>query len=161
MRLIRRAAPWLLALLIGWAGCGIKSRPVPPEFARPVPISDLQAQSAAAGISLRWSRPLRFVGGGTVRNLAVFRIYRADDDGPLALLNALPVTDLARFRQAHRFSYLDTTAVLGSRYRYEVVAATTDGYESLPSNVVSVVRVRPTPTPNPLNYVLPTPSLPP
>jgi hypothetical protein len=161
MKRARGATPWLLALLVGWSGCGIKSRPVPPQYARPLPISDLRAQSTAHGILLRWSRPLHFVGGGTIRNLAVFRIYRATDRAPLALINALPVTDLQRFRQAHSFTYLDTTAAIGTSYRYEVAAATTDGYESSPSNVVSLVRERPTPTPNPLNYVLPTPTLPP
>ncbi|HLH76797.1 MAG TPA: hypothetical protein VKV28_08345 [Candidatus Binataceae bacterium] len=161
MKLLGWATTWLLVLLIGLSGCGIKSRPVPPQYAQPIAISDLRAQSTAHGIMLRWSRPLHFVGGGTIRNLAVFRIYRSSDRTPLALINALPVTDLQRFRQIHAFSYLDTTAAIGTPYRYEVVAGTTDGYESSPSNVVSVVRIRPTPTPNPLNYVLPTPSLPP
>ncbi len=151
----------IAVLLIGaglvYAGCGIKSKPLPPSEVRPQRTTDLEAVSVASGVRIRWSRPERYSGGGRMRDLGKFEILRAVGGGEPQLLADIPVTDLQRFRQTHHFSYLDTDTQIGTRYRYQIISVTTDGYESLPSNQAEVVRAAPTPTPNPENFVLPTP----
>ncbi|HLI63012.1 MAG TPA: hypothetical protein VKV05_06410 [Terriglobales bacterium] len=147
----------LLSLVLLYPGCGVKSRPLPPSDVRPQRTTDLQAVSVANGIRIRWSRPVRYTGGGRMRDLGKFEILRAVGGGEPKLLADIPVTDLQRFRQQQHFSYLDTDTQLGMRYRYQIISVTTDGYESLPSNQAEVVRTVPTPTPNPENFVLPTP----
>jgi hypothetical protein len=148
-------------LLIGaglvYAGCGVKSKPLPPSEVRPQRTIDLEALSVSNGVRIRWSRPERYTGGARMRDLGKFEILRAVGGGEPQLLADIPVTDLQRFRQQHHFSYLDTDTQIGSRYRYQIISVTTDGYESLPSNQAEVVRTAPTPTPNPENFVLPTP----
>ncbi len=151
----------ILVLLIGagllYAACGIKSRPVPPEAARPQRITDLEALSVGNGIRIRWSRPEHYSNGGRMRDLAKFEILRASGGGEPQLVADIPVTDLQRFRQQRHFAYVDTDSAIGSRYRYQIISVTKDGYESLPSNQAEIVRAVPTPTPNPESFVLPTP----
>jgi hypothetical protein len=143
---------WLL-----YAGCGVKSHPLPPSEVRPQRIIDLEAVSVTNGVRIRWGRPERYTGGARMRDLGKFEILRATGGGSPALIADIPVTDLQRFRQQRHFSYLDTDTEIGRRYRYQIISLTTDGYESLPSNQAEVVRAAPTPTPNPENFVLPTP----
>ncbi|HZY59339.1 MAG TPA: hypothetical protein VFE56_06220 [Candidatus Binataceae bacterium] len=149
----------LLALGAGllYAGCGIKSRPLPPEEVRPQRITDLVAVSVPTGIRIRWSRPEHYTGGGRMRDLGRFEILRASGGELPAVITQVSVTDLQRFRQQHHFSFVDTDTEIGHRYRYLVVSITTDGYESLPSNQAEIIRTVPKPTPNPETFVLPTP----
>jgi len=151
----------IAVLLIGagltYAGCGIKSRPLPPSEVRPQRTLDLEAISVNDGIRIRWSRPERYSGGARMRDLGKFEILRASGGGEPQVLADIPVTDLQRFRQQRHFSYTDTDTELGRRYRYQIISVTTDGYESLPSNQAEVVRTVPKPPPNPETYVLPTP----
>jgi hypothetical protein len=158
---MRKIAPLLFLFALGlglaYAGCGVKDRPQPPSAVRPRRIIDLEAVSVDNGIRLRWSRPERYTGGARLRDLGKFEILRASGGGAPALLADIPVTDRQRFRQQRHFTYLDTDTKIGQRYRYQVTAMTTDGYESQPSNQAEAVRAVPTPTPNPENFVLPTP----
>jgi hypothetical protein len=152
----------LVLLLAAGAGllcvqCGVKSRPEPPSMVRPQRIVDLESASAATGIRIRWSRPEHYAGGKRMRDLGKFEILRAVGGAQPTLLADIPVTDLQRFRQQRHFTYLDTDTKIGQRYRYQIISVTTDGYESLPSNQAEAVRAVPTPTPNPENFVLPTP----
>ncbi len=139
------------------AGCGIKSKPEPPEAVRPQRIMDLTAVSVAKGVRIRWGRPEHYTGGGRMRDLGKFEILRSSGGELPSVVSEIAVTDLQRFRQQTHFSYLDVDTVVGHRYRYRVVSTTTDGYESLPSNQAEIVRSVPKPAPNPENFVLPTP----
>lgn len=143
------------------AGCGIKSRPIPPQFARPERIADLNAASVQGGIRLSWGRPERYTSGARMRDLGKFEIMRSDDSGAIRQIAEIPVTDLQRFRQQRHFAYVDSDTEIGKRYRYQVVSITTDGYESQPSAAAEIVRAVPKPPPNPETYVLPTPVPPP
>jgi hypothetical protein len=158
---MRKIAPLVLLLALGigvlYAGCGVKNRPKPPSEVRPQRIIDLEAVSVNNGIRLRWSRPEHYTGGARLRDLGKFEILRAASGGESRLLADIPVTDRQRFRQQRHFTYVDTDTQIGQRYRYQVISATTDGYESQPSNQAEAVRAVPTPTPNPENFVLPTP----
>ena len=142
----------------GLPGCGVKSAPVPPEYAQPERILSLRAEAAFGGIKLTWLRPTHYNGGHTMRDLGGFVVMRAQGDGPMTALVKIPVTDQERFQVQDEFSYLDREARLGGRYRYTVISETTDGYHSAPSNEVDFKRVNPPLPPNPDTYKLPTPS---
>jgi hypothetical protein len=153
--------PWIAVMaLFGVAamlGCGAKSRPIPPERTHPERVNDLSAKPDPQGVRLTWSRPMKYSGGKTLRDLAGFRLMRAEGEGPFSEITDLPVTDQERFRKAHRFAYIDTTAALGHSYRYVIVAETSDGYQSDPSNVTKITPA-PTQPPNPENFTLPAPT---
>lgn len=153
---IAAAAAALVAL--GAMGCGVKSAPVPPEHARPERILDLRAQSVRGGVRLSWSRPRRYAGGDTMRDLAGFTILRADGVGGYRKLVEIPVTDQERFQLRREFGFTDRNTLVGGEYRYVVISRTTDGYESLPSNEAALRRTEPPPAPSPETFTLPTPS---
>ena len=140
------------------AGCGVKSAPLPPELIQPEQITDLRAATDANGVKLSWERPTHYTGGHTMRDLGGFVIVRAEATGPLTPLIELPVTDRERFAIQHQFSYIDNETVMGRRYRYRIIAKTTDGYISKASNEAVFTRVRPPPPPNPDTFKLPTPT---
>ena len=148
-----------VVIVAAWLpGCGVKSAPIPPEYARPERILDLRAEAAVSGIKLTWTRPSRYVGGHTMRDLSGFVLKRADGDGPMTALVKIPVTDRERFQIEEEFSYLDGETRMGSRYRYSVIAETEDGYHSEASNEVEFTRIKPPLAPNPENFKLPAPS---
>ena len=147
-----------LAIAAWSLGCGVKSAPVAPELARPQRIADLHAAADADGIRLAWERPTHHAGGGSMRDLGSFVILRAQGDGAMEALVEIPVTDQERFSVERDFTYVDGETVLGNRYRYQVVAKTSDGYTSEPSNEAAFVRSNPAPKPNPENFQFPQPS---
>ena len=123
-------------------GCGAKSRPIPPELTHPDRVNHLAAKPDPKGIRLTWSRPMKYSGGKALKDLAGFRLLRSEGAGDLAELADLPITDQERFQKVRRFAYIDTTAEIGHSYRYTMIAETTDGYQSDPSNVVQQTRRR-------------------
>lgn len=139
-------------------GCGSKSRPIPPELTHPDRVNDLAAKPDSKGIRLTWSRPMKYSGGATLKDLAGFRLLRAEGDGSFAELAELPVTDQERFQKVRRFAYVDTTARMGHNYRYMMIAETADGYQSDPSNVVEETRTKPISPLTPENFRLPMPA---
>jgi len=141
----------------GLPGCGVKSAPIPPEYARPERILDLRADADARGIKLTWSRPTHYIGGHSMRDLSAFVIKRGDGGAPMTALVNIPVTDQERFQVEDEFSYLDAETTMGNRYRYTVTSEAV-GYHSDPSNEVEFTRIKPPAAPNPANFKLPTPS---
>ena len=53
---------------------------------------------------------MKYSGGASLRDLAGFRLMRAEGDGSLTDLAELPVTDQERFQKVRRFAYVDTSA---------------------------------------------------
>ncbi len=153
---------WWMAVAvaaIGLAlGCGAKSRPIAPELTRPDRVNDLAAASDPKGIRLTWSRPEKYSGGKSLKDLAGFRLLRAEGGGALQELAELPVNDQERFQKVRRFAYEDTTAQMGKSYRYTMIAVTADGYESNPSNEVELTRTAPAAPITPENFKLPMPT---
>jgi uncharacterized protein len=152
---------WIMAALvvtIAAVGCGAKSRPIPPELTHPDRVNDLSAKPDPKGIRLTWSRPMKYSGGASLKDLAGFRLLRAEGDASLADLAELPITDQERFQKVRRFAYVDTTAQMGHSYRYTMIAETSDGYQSDPSNVVRQTRRPPAPPLTPENFKLPMPA---
>lgn len=156
-RIVAARSAWILLLcgLVSWSGCGIKTRPRPAEDVRPEPIVDLRAKSVAKGIELAWNRPDRYQDGARMRDLGEFVVLRGSDDGALAELTTLPITDRERFQQQRHLLFLDTGALMNHRYRYRVISRTTDGYESVPSNEAMLTRTLPPPAPDPEHFTFP------
>jgi len=139
---------WLV-LLVGlacWPGCGIKTRPRPPEDVRPEQIRDLRAKPVAAGIELAWTRPDKYQNGDRMRDLSEFVLLRGEDREPMTEVAKLPITDQQRFQQQHHMLLTDKGTLMNHRYRYQVISLTSDGYQSLPSNEAVLIR---TPPPEP------------
>jgi hypothetical protein len=151
------AAAAMLAAGVG-AGCGAKSRPIPPSQTHPERVNDLSAKPDPKGVRLTWSRPMKYTGGKQLRDLAGFRLMRAEGAASFSELAELPVTDQERFQKVRRFTYIDRSAAMGHAYRYIIIAETTDGYQSDPSNIARLTRTPPAPPPSPESFVLPTPA---
>jgi len=162
--MITRFGLWSLAAVASfaaaavWVGCGVKSKPVPPEAARPQRILDLRAASVKNGIRLTWGRPTAYEAGGSMRNLGYFEVTRADEHGGFRPIGEVQVTDQERFQQQQSFSFIDSDTVIGQTYSYRVISHTQDGYKSQPSNEATIQRTVPKPPPNPETFVLPTPT---
>lgn len=141
-----------------WAGCGVKSPPIPSAYARPQRILDLRADSEKGAIKLAWGRPDTFVGGSAMHNLASFLVMRSRPQGSYQEIGRVEVTDNGRFQKQETFTYRDSDTVIGQSYSYEIVSTTSDGFRSDPSNEITLVRTVPPPPPNPENFVVPTPA---
>jgi hypothetical protein len=129
------------------AACGKKGDPRAPELATPEPISNLTARQERAGISLTWSRPARYVGGGEVKDLASFVIFRKDISpscvdcpAPYRPLTTVYVEDRQKFVKENRYRFIDEQVQAKTIYRYRVSSQLLDGSLSAPSNEVEVVR---------------------
>lgn len=138
-------------------GCGVKSPPISPEAARPMKILDLEATNAKDGIRLTWGRPETYANGQKMRDLGGFTIFRTQDDKPAEKIGDIQVHDEGRFQVQHTFAFIDGSTIMGKTYDYQVTSNTTDGYVSLPSNEVTIMRRASSAPPNPANFVVPTP----
>jgi len=133
-----------LCLLAVFGGCGRKNPVLPPELVAPQAITNLSARSAAKGIRLSWSRPVKYVGGSQMEDLAGFVVLRtiqettaqSDTFKQVALVT---VEDRDRFRRAKKFSHLDNEVDSNVQYRYQVLAFTLDGDYSTASNIAEAV----------------------
>lgn len=144
---MNRALLPLLVLAILTPACGRKTPVKPPEFAAPERIDDLATVNQEGGIRLSWGRPREYADGSRMLNLGGFTVERRRPGGDFARVAELPISDRERFRQRRTFRYLDPDVASGLSYEYRVLSFTLDDYVSQPSNVVSVVRVVPTPEP--------------
>ncbi|MBI2359003.1 MAG: hypothetical protein HYV04_08880 [Deltaproteobacteria bacterium] len=126
-------------------GCGKKGNPRAPELAMPETIRDLRGQTAPEGIALTWSRPLRYVDGSELRDLAGFVIYRKEisaacPDCPVPYREraTVSVEDQQKFMKTRRFRFVDQELTPQLTYRYRVFSQLLDGSLSEPSNEVEV-----------------------
>jgi hypothetical protein len=148
----RRAAPphrliVAVAVLAMLPACGRKTPVRPPELAAPERIESLAASNGPEGIRLTWPRPTQYADGTRMTDLGAFRVERSQASGPFMSIATIALTDQARFQQDRRFRAVDADAIVGETYQYRVIALTTDGYVSEPSNVVTIERALPTPAP--------------
>jgi hypothetical protein len=129
----------VLVSALAVAACGVRSRPLPPELVQPEPPTDLVAKSTPEGVRLTWRRPTSYSGGKHMRDLAGFEIQRATVPSfDFAAIGTVTLTDQNRFQQEHSVTWTDVEAVVGTTYRYRVIAATLDGYRSVPSEPVTI-----------------------
>jgi hypothetical protein len=155
---------WLLLALaivalanLVFLGCGVKSMPIPPEAARPEQILGLEAANAKEGIRLTWDRPELYAGGAKMKDLGGFTILRTQEGKPVEKIGDIQVHDEGRFQVQNTFNFIDGDTIMGKTYHYQVTSNTTDGYVSMPSNDVTIVRKAASAPPNPDNFVVPTP----
>ncbi len=148
-------------------GCGKKGNLVPPEALVPAPVADLKVEQQGERFMVSWSRPAREEGGGALKDLGGFRLYRRELLPPgedcEACANAYrlvasvdleyPQGVLAR---GGRFFFLDDEPAAGKGYRYKVVSYKRDGTLSRDSNRSGRKKVAP-PRP-PVVQALPSPS---
>jgi hypothetical protein len=127
----------LLAIVLVLAACGVRSRPYPPELVQPEPPTDLVVKSQPDGMKLTWRRPTRYSGGKHMRDLAGFDVERATD-ADFAVVGTVTLTDQTRFQQERTMTWTDTGVVVGTTYRYRVIATTLDRYRSAPSEPVTI-----------------------
>lgn len=77
----KRIALGLLAFLVlmvmGIAGCGYKTMPVPPEEIVPKAIADLRYELDEGGVTLNWTYPEETVKGDKLSEITSFKLYRA------------------------------------------------------------------------------------
>lgn len=122
-------------------GCGKKGDPRAPELATPETIRDLRAQALDGGIALTWSRPMRYVDGKELRDLAGFVIFRKeiskscpDCPAPFRERAKVNVEDQEKFIKKKQFRFVDQELQPGTAYRYRVFSRLTDDSLSDPSN---------------------------
>jgi hypothetical protein len=139
----------LLAFVISLSGCGKKSDPRAPELATPETIRDLRGEAAPGGIVLTWTRPLRYVDGNELRDLAGFVIFRKEISGacpdcpvPYRERTTVSVEDQQKFIKTRRFRFVDQELTPQTTYRYRVFSQLLDGSLSEPSNEVELVSRR-------------------
>ncbi len=137
----------VLFLLIMGSGCGRKGDPRAPELVAPETINNLSAQQDKVGISLTWSRPAQYVGGGAVTDLVSFVIFRKeisqscrDCPVPYRPLTTVNVEDRERFIKQRQYRFIDEAVQANTLYRYRVSSQLVDGSLSAPSNEVEVTR---------------------
>ena len=136
------------------AGCGKKGNLVPPEALRPAPIADLRVEQQGERLLVSWSRPAREEGGGALRDLAGFRLFRREllppgedcEECPNAY-RLVATVDLeypqgVTIRDG-RFIFTDDAPAAGKGYRYKVVSSKRDGTLSLDSNRAGKKKVSP------------------
>lgn len=130
----------VLALALAAAGCGLKTAPVAPELVEPLPPTNLHAAPVPTGVRLVWRRPIRYSGGGRMRDIDRFDVERLGPDARgWQRIGTLSMEDRYQLRQPRTIEWTDTTAVPGTRYQYRVITVTRDGRRSLPSEPASVV----------------------
>lgn len=127
------------------AGCGKKGNLVPPEALLPAPVADLKVEQQGERFVVSWSRPAREEGGGALRDLAGFRLFRRELLPPGADCEECPdayrlvaTVDL-QYPQGvtardGRFFFQDDEPAAGKSYRYKVVSLKKDGTISRASN---------------------------
>ncbi len=134
-------------LLIMGSACGRKGDPRAPELVAPETINNLSVQQDKAGISLTWSRPAQYVGGGAVTDLVSFVIFRKeisqscrDCPVPYRPLTTVNVEDRERFIKQRQYRFVDEAVQGNTIYRYRVSSQLIDGSLSAPSNEVEITR---------------------
>ena len=154
-------------LVLSLAGCGKKGALIPPEALVPAPIADLKVEQQGERFVVSWSRPARQEGGGTLRDLAGFRLFRREvlppgedcEECPTAyrLVTSVDLEypkEVAVFGEY--FYFFDGDLAAGKSYRYQVVSGKKDGTQSRASNRAG--RKKLAPPPPPVVQVLASPS---
>jgi hypothetical protein len=126
------------AAVVAGTACGRKTMPKPPQLVAPKAVQELSLSTQKNGILVRWSRPTEYVDGTGMEDLGGFVVERNRYNSPFSEIARIPVTDQGRFQKAKRFDHLDTQLLPGATYHYRVVAFTTDGYFSSPSDAAEI-----------------------
>ena len=136
---------FLLCISVTLAGCGKKGPLVPPEALLPASIADLRVEQKGEQFLVSWSRPLKQEGGGALKDLAGFRLFKREvlppgedcEECPTAYRLVISV-DLEYPRGVavlgNRYLFIDDDLAAGKAYRYKVLSVKKDGTASRTSN---------------------------
>jgi predicted small lipoprotein YifL len=144
---------WIgIALLL--TACGKRGPLVAPEALVPAAINDLQVEQKGNRFLVCWSRPGKEEWGGTLEDLAGFRVLRRDvlppdqdcEECPNAyrqvkLIDPEYLGDVLQF--GSRYCLFDSELLNGKAYQYKVVSFEKDGATSKSSNKVRRSKVLP------------------
>ena len=143
-----------LILVLSLAGCGRKGPLKPPEALVPAPVADLQVGQQGEQFLVSWSRPSEEEGGGALRDLARFQLFRREvlppgedcEECPNAY-RLLKTVDLDYLQgvivSGARYYLYDADLLEGTVYRYKVLSLKRDGTGSRASNLSGAKRVAP------------------
>lgn len=136
----------LLAVAFSLSGCGKKGDPRAPELAMPETIRDLKTRAEGRGVALTWSRPMKYVDGKDLRDLAGFVIFRKEisktcPDCPVPYREraTVNVEDQEKFMKKKQFRFVDQELTPQTTYRYRVFSRLMDDSLSDPSNEGEVI----------------------
>lgn len=136
----------LFSFALSLAGCGKKGDPRAPELAMPETIRDLKTRAEGRGVALTWSRPMKYVDGKELRDLAGFVIFRKEisktcPDCPVPYREraTVNVEDQEKFMKKKQFRFVDQELTPQTTYRYRVFSRLMDDSLSDPSNEGEVI----------------------
>jgi hypothetical protein len=138
----------LVACTAPCAGCGRKTDVKPPQLVAPHTVTEVSLTTLDDGVSVKWTRPTKYVDGTNMEDLGGFVVERSRNNEQFEELTRVPVTDRGRFQKVNRFDYADKQMLRGTTYHYRIVAFTTDGYYSAPSGAATITW-DPQPSPSP------------
>ncbi|MBW2514406.1 MAG: hypothetical protein JRE21_07530 [Deltaproteobacteria bacterium] len=123
-------------MIFGVSGCGIKGSPVPPAYAKPPAVSDLQFQVTGNRLDLTWSVPSKQPGDTPgIAGAKVFRLKRS--------LKNLPCRDcpkvfelMGRVPARSGTMQFQDTVDNGFDYYYKVVLYDDGNHDGEDSNIV-------------------------
>jgi hypothetical protein len=148
------------ALALALVACGRVGPPVAPQFREPRPVEELRGVGGDGRIELSWLNPTRRADSSVIRDLAVARVFRAEDAGTGEPRSALRTRrqiagydEIATIRLADpapatvdgsRVALVDGQGLTyGRRYTYVVLVEDAAGRVSPPSARLSVVYIAP------------------
>ena len=128
----------LITLLLLLSGCGVKGLPVPPVYAKPPAVSDLNYQVAGEQLNLTWSIPPMQPGGNPgIAGVKVFRLKES--------LKNLPCQDCPRtFTLMRKIPARSGTMQFqdsmekGFGYYYKIVLYDAGNHDGEDSNIVYI-----------------------
>lgn len=138
-------------------GCGVKALPLAPHAQVPQTIKNLEVLSRRGAVALQWSVPKKDAEGGNLVNLGGFHIWRkvipveekncSSCKYYFELLVELEYEVPQGKPVGDKMIYWDNTAGKDGTYSYYLSAYTTDGVESLGSNIGELTWSSPLPPP--------------
>jgi predicted small lipoprotein YifL len=134
-----------ITIMVLLAGCGKKGALILPEALVPAPIADLKVAQQGERFVVSWSRPDHQEGGGMLRDLAGFHLFRREvlppgedcEECPTAY-RLITSVDLQYPKGVAVFGdhyyFIDGDPATGKSFRYKVVSEKKDGIQSRASN---------------------------
>jgi predicted small lipoprotein YifL len=144
----------LLAVIFFLAACGKRGPLIPPEALVPAPVTDLSLRQKGNSFQVCWSHSGKEEWGGSLKDLAGFRVSRREvlppdqdcEDCPTAYKTVKDV-DPEYLRDVRHsvsgYCFLDSELAEGLTYRYKVVTLAKDGAAGKASNKATRKRIAP------------------
>jgi hypothetical protein len=128
----------LILMVVGVSGCGIKGAPVPPVYAKPPVVSDLNYQMDGNQLNLTWSVPaVQATGSHAIAGAKVFRLKQSLKNPPctdcprtFTLLRKIPA-------RSGTMQFQDTIDEAFDYY-YKIVLYDTENQDGQASHIVHV-----------------------